>query len=290
MAKVSVVIPVYNGEKYISEAINSALNQTFEDIEIVVVNDASKDNTEKVIFDNFESLISSGKIKYLKNETNKERVFSRNLGVKNSSGEYIYFLDYDDKWDTTYIEKTLPYFNEFDILYSFPRSFIDENSKLIRKSKKTLPTLEKLIFSGNIGYPSASAFKKGAFLGYKQEFLMREDWEIYLRSFLEGKKLAVLDIDTVFIREHSNRTSKDSSFYEATLKVYEFYKDKIPKNFLPYLEIHVSDVAFKFGDFKTGYKMLFSAISKDPKVLLDKRNLLNFLKRSIRIDRFILNK
>ena len=290
MAKVSVVIPVYNGEKYISEAINSALNQTFEDIEIVVVNDASKDNTEKIIFKNFSDLISKGKIKYIKNEVNKERVFSRNLGVKNSSGEYIYFLDYDDKWDTTYIEKTLSYFNEFDILYSFPRSFIDENSKLIRKSKKNLPNLEKLIFSGNIGYPSASAFKKEAFLGYKQEFLMREDWEIYLRSFLEGKKLAVLDVDTVFIREHSNRTSRDSSFYEATLKVYEFYKDKIPKNFLPYLEIHVSDVAFKFGDFKTGYKMLFSAISKDPKVLLDKRNLLNFLKRSIRIDRFILNK
>lgn len=290
MAKVSVVIPVYNGEKYIKEAMDSVLNQTYTDIEVVIVNNASTDKTEEVIFDNFKNSIDVGKIRYFKNKANKERVFSRNFGVKNSSGKYIYFLDYDDKWDKTHIKKTLPYFEKFEILYIFPRSFINQNSNLIRKSKKKIYDLEKLIFSGNIGYPSASAFKRNTFLGYKQEFLMREDWEIFLRSFLEGKKIAILDINTVFMREHSDRTSRNYSFYEATLKVYQSYKDKIPKKHSPYIEIHVSDIAFKFGDFKTGYKMLISAIYKNPKVLLDKRNLLNFLKRSIRIDRFILNK
>jgi glycosyltransferase involved in cell wall biosynthesis len=290
VAKVSIVIPVYNGERYIKDAIDSVLNQTISDTEIVIINDASTDKTEELIFDNYKDLINSGKIKYLKNDTNKERVFCRNIGAENSKGEYIYFLDYDDKWDKTHLEKSLPYFKKYEIVYYFPRSYINEKSHLVRKSKKKIPTLEKLIFTGNIGYPSASAFRKNAFLKYKQEFLMREDWEIFIRSFLKKKSIFILDEDTVFIREHSNRTSRKNSFYTATLKVYTEYKDKIPPKYLPYFQMHVSDVAFKFGDFKTGYKMFFSAVSKNPKVLLDKRNFLNFLKRSVRIDRFILNR
>ena len=287
MPEVSVIIPVYNGEKYVKDSINSVLNQTFKDTEIIVVNDASKDNSEKVIFDNFGGLIDKGKIKYYRNTENKERVFSRNFGILKSKGNYIYLLDYDDIWKENYIETTLPYFNEFDIIYTYPRTIIDSFGNLKKISKKAIPNYKQIIFSGNIGYPSATALKKTTNLFYDNEFIMREDWELFLRAYQKKLKIKILDKNLVLIREHQNRTSKDKSFLNATLKVYEKYKNKTPKKYLPYFYFHISEVAFRFGDFKTGYKMLFNAVKEKPAVLLDKRNLITFLKRGIRIDRAI---
>ncbi|GAB6071912.1 glycosyltransferase family 2 protein [Venenivibrio stagnispumantis] len=291
MPEVSVIIPVYNGEKYIKNSINSVLNQTFKDFEIIIVNDASTDNTEKVIFENFNELINSGEIRYFKNEKNKERVYSRNLGLKEAKGSYIFYLDYDDIWVKDYIEKTIKIFDKYDVIYSYPRSFIDENGNMIRFSTKKISSLEKVIFSGNIGYPSATAIKKETNLLYKNDFLMREDWEIFIRAYLNGLKIALIDNNSVYIREHQNRTSKNNpNFYKATLKIYYEYKNKIREEYRHYFYFHISEIAFKFGDFKTGYNMLIKAIKQNPAILLDKRNLLTFLKRGFRIDRFFISK
>jgi len=293
MAKVSVIVPVYNGEKYIKEAIDSVLNQTYTDTEVIIVNDASSDKTEEVLFKNFGNLIKKGKIKYLKNKTNQGRNIAGNKGAKASSGNYLFFLDADDLWDKYHIEKNLPKLKNVDVIFSKPRTFIDESGNIKRVSKSKIEKdLDKMIFSSKIGFPSATAFKKQTFPFYNSEFKFREDIELFIRARLKGMKIKILDTNTVFIREHNSptRMSKTNNFYIYTLKLYEEYKSKIPPKYLPYFEMHVSDIAFKFGDFKTGYRMLISAISKNPKVLLDKRNILNFLKRSIRIDRFVLNK
>jgi len=287
MIEVSVIIPVYNGEKYIKDSINSVLNQTFKDLEIIIVNDASTDKTEKIIFENFKDLIKQGKIKYFKNSKNKERVFSRNFGFDMSSGKFVFFLDYDDIWDRNYVYNVLNIINKYDIVYSFPKTIIDYKSKIVHKSKKNLESLEVIIFSGNIGYPSATALKRESFLYYNENFLMREDWELFLKSYLNNLKIFILDNDKVYIREHTNRTSKNKDFYAATMKVFYYYKDKVPEKYLPYFYFHISEVAFKFGDFKTGYSMFFEAIKRNPQILLNKRNFLTFLKRSIRIDRFL---
>jgi glycosyltransferase involved in cell wall biosynthesis len=93
MPKVTVIIPTYNRAKSLPSAINSVLKQSFQDFEIIVVDDASSDNTEEVV-----RAIADPRIKYLRNETNKREAGARNTGVTNSSGEYIAFLDDDDEW------------------------------------------------------------------------------------------------------------------------------------------------------------------------------------------------
>jgi Glycosyltransferases involved in cell wall biogenesis len=91
--KVSVIIPTYNRAEFLSSAIASVLNQTFQDFEIIVVDDASTDNTHQVVssFDNY-------RIKYIRHETNRNGSVARNTGIMMSSGEYIAFLDDDDEW------------------------------------------------------------------------------------------------------------------------------------------------------------------------------------------------
>lgn len=96
--KVSIIIPVYNGENYIRESINSALNQTYKNIEIVVVNDGSKDNTDEICK-------SFGKkIKYIKKE-NGGVATALNTGIKAAKGQYIAWLSHDDLYKENRIEK-----------------------------------------------------------------------------------------------------------------------------------------------------------------------------------------
>ena len=89
MVKVSIIIPAYNGDRYIAEAIEGILTQTYSDYEIIVVDDGSTDNTRQIIQQ------YGDRIQYL-SQTNQGVAASRNLGLKASQGEYIAFLDQDD--------------------------------------------------------------------------------------------------------------------------------------------------------------------------------------------------
>lgn len=93
MPKVSVVIPTYNRPEFLSSAITSVLNQTFQDFEIIVVDDGSRNNTPEVV-----NRLNNKKIKYIRNEINKGEAGARNTGIMNSDSEYIAFLDDDDEW------------------------------------------------------------------------------------------------------------------------------------------------------------------------------------------------
>jgi glycosyltransferase involved in cell wall biosynthesis len=91
MAFFSVIIPTYKRAHSIRKAIESILSQTFQDLEVIIVDDASPDETEIIV-----NSIGDQRIKYIKNETNQERCVSRNLGIEEAIGTYICFLDSDD--------------------------------------------------------------------------------------------------------------------------------------------------------------------------------------------------
>ncbi len=95
----SVVIPLYNKEHYIVNTINSVLNQTYQDYELIVIDDGSTDNSFAVA-----KTIQSNKIKLIQ-QVNQGVAVARNTGVKNANGEFIAFLDADDCWYPNYLEE-----------------------------------------------------------------------------------------------------------------------------------------------------------------------------------------
>ena len=101
MPKVSVIVPVYNVEKYIEKCLESLVNQTLKDIEIIIVNDGSKDKSEKII----NKFLSKYKNIVYVEKQNGGLSDARNYGMKYAKGEYIAFLDSDDYVDTTIYEK-----------------------------------------------------------------------------------------------------------------------------------------------------------------------------------------
>ncbi len=102
---VSVIIPTYNRAALVVQAVQSALNQTYTNMEIIVVNDGSTDNTPEILKE------YEGKIKYVYQERS-ERSKARNEGFRHSTGSYIAFLDSDDLWLPTKIEKQVEVLNK----------------------------------------------------------------------------------------------------------------------------------------------------------------------------------
>lgn len=138
--KVSVIIPVYNGEKYIAYAIESVLCQTYKNIEIIVVDDDSKDKTAEVVRNYQETYNQTDKqegLTYIY-QTNQGTAAARNKGIVNSTGEYIALLDYDDIWEPEKIELQVKYMiehQEVGMVHS-DAGFIDKNGNLIDDMKR----------------------------------------------------------------------------------------------------------------------------------------------------------
>jgi glycosyltransferase involved in cell wall biosynthesis len=96
---VSVIIPIYNEERYVAKAINSVLSQTYQDIEIVLINDGSSDGSKDIIFD----YLNLPNVVYLE-QSNGGVAAARNIGLRVARGELIAFLDQDDVWMLQKIE------------------------------------------------------------------------------------------------------------------------------------------------------------------------------------------
>jgi len=105
MPKVSVVIPTHNRAEFVKAAIQSVLNQTYQDFEIIVVDDASKDATAEAV-----NSFQDGRIQYVRHETNKGEAGARNTGVMNAIGQFVAFLDDDDEWLPEKLEKQVNLF------------------------------------------------------------------------------------------------------------------------------------------------------------------------------------
>ena len=108
MVKVSVVIPTYNRAHILGRSIDTALNQTYRDIEILIVDDGSTDET----FDAVKTFLRHSQVRYLCHERNKGCQAARNTGIKNARGDYVAFLDSDDTWIPEKIELQLDAINK----------------------------------------------------------------------------------------------------------------------------------------------------------------------------------
>jgi glycosyltransferase involved in cell wall biosynthesis len=126
--KISIIIPVYNVEKYLRECLDSCVNQTLEDIEIICVDDASPDNSIKILE---EYQQKDSRIRIFRHEENKNLGTARNTGLTNATGEYVWFVDSDDYIDTKACQILYDAIKEFDvdILCFSALKFVDEDKK-----------------------------------------------------------------------------------------------------------------------------------------------------------------
>ena len=140
--KVSVIIPTYNRAHLIGRAIKSVLSQTYEDFELIIVDDSSTDNTEDIIRQFQEK---DKRIKYIKHEKNRGGSAARNTGIKSSKGEYIAFLDSDDEWLCEKLEKQIRLFSSIPtkvgVLYCRAYDFDDDTG---------IEELRSCLFEGDV--------------------------------------------------------------------------------------------------------------------------------------------
>ena len=102
MPKISIIIPVYNAEEYLKRCLNSIVNQTLKDIEIICVNDCSIDNSLEILNSYAQR---DNRIKVIDCKTNGGESKARNIGLDNSTGEFLAFVDNDDELDLDFYEK-----------------------------------------------------------------------------------------------------------------------------------------------------------------------------------------
>lgn len=130
----SIIIPCYNVEKYVVDCVESVLNQTEKDFEIIIVNDGSTDKTLQIITDKYSKLES---VKII-DQKNGGLSDARNTGIKNSNGEYLCFVDSDDYWnDEKALEKIKKYIieNNVDVVVIGNTKFFENSEKQISKKK-----------------------------------------------------------------------------------------------------------------------------------------------------------
>lgn len=178
MPKISVIIPVYNTEKYIEKCLDSLESQRMQDFEIIIVNDGATDNSENVIKDYMKN--SKLNIKYLKKE-NGGLASARNYGVKKASGKYLSFLDSDDYLDKNLFSELEKYIDKDIDLIKFKMKTVDENGKLIEK-------LDGPVFnvcSGEEAYEKLCTADKymdpACIYLYKREFFVENNFKYKLR-------------------------------------------------------------------------------------------------------------
>lgn len=234
MPKVSIIIPCYNQGKYVAEAINSALRQTFKDIEIVCVNDGSTDNSVEIIksFENkYKNFI------FLNNKENRGVIYSRNFAIKNCNGTYILPLDADDIIEPTYVEKAVKILDNnpnIGIVYCKAKIFGNYDKYWnLKPFNKSDILYENCIFC-------SALFRKSDFLkigGYNNNMKYGcEDYDLWL-SFIE-QGLEVFQINEILF---SYRQYDETSRTTISLKNKKEIWNNLIKN---HINLYLNDENF----------------------------------------------
>jgi len=213
--KVSIIMPVYNGDKFLRESIESVLSQTFKDFEFIIINDGSTDSSLSIIkeYSNKDSRIK------IIDQKNKGVSTSRNNGIKNSVGEYIAFIDSDDLWSKEKLEIQINTFlkdKDLKICGTWGM-VINESGKEIRKFEYP-PIIDKEIKIKSIyKYPfitSSIIFKKEILNMnklFKAKIKLAEDYEFITNYIYKNK---CININDYLIKYRIHKNNSDNSFYK----------------------------------------------------------------------------
>ncbi len=159
MPLVSVIIPYFKKKEYIKQTVDSVLKQTFQDFEIVIIYDDENLEDYEYLIENFKKIPN---IKVIKNRKNLGVGISRNIGIKNSSGEFLAFLDADDLWLPNKLEEQIKYMKSNNLIFSFSnyeKKFLKKRNIQVVCDKKKL-SYNDLLKSCDIGLSTVILKKK----------------------------------------------------------------------------------------------------------------------------------
>lgn len=232
MPRISIVMPVYNGGNYLETSINSVLNQTFTDFELICVNDASTDNSEAILNDFSQK---DPRVIYF-TKHNEGAGLALNDGIKKAQAEYLCFIDQDDKYDLHYLEKMFnsihnteynmcvcnAYFWEGDKLTRVPYPSSSEKEIIIKTVK------QKQIFTSSFFPQWAKIIRRQFLLENNITFPAREnkahDVPVHYKLISLCEKVGHLEESLYFHRLHSEQISYN---FDTALYYYYSFNDVI---------------------------------------------------------------
>lgn len=242
MSKVSVIIPVYNVEKYLRQCLDSVVNQTLKDIEIICINDCSPDNSLSILEEYAEN---DNRIKIINLEKNGGLGNARNVAMQEVTSDYIMFLDSDDWLELNACELAYNHIKNRDNDFVFFNLFnyYESTGKIVPDFNKTKSFYEHFAentFSPNeIDFPflgNAFAwlkiYKKNFLLDNKIEFCLTpfEDQVFNLKIFLYAKSISILNVPLYYYRRRLGSITQDPYYWSALLsrkrKIFEILKTK----------------------------------------------------------------
>lgn len=237
--KISTILPVYNGSEFIESSINSILNQTFEDFELIIINDGSTDNSLEII----KNLQKKDKRITLINSQNNEGLQkSLNKGMKVAKGKYIARMDSDDisskkrfEIQHNFLEKNPDVFLVGSSAIIINRS--GEKVGVLKKFNNCRQIKKKLEKRNCMIHPSIM-FRNKRNLLYREKFKCSEDYDLYLRILSLGKKITNLPDLLIKYRISEGSfvsTMPNQIFYFEKAK--EFYQQRKKQNFEDYSQL-----------------------------------------------------
>ena len=224
---VSIVMPTYNHAKYLPISVQSVLDQTFTNWELIIVDNFSTDNTLEVL-----SQFSDARIKILK--INNEGCIgkSRNLAINSAKSEWLAFLDSDDSWDPNKLEVILGHLHEdIDFLYHNLRvvdaDMHELKSMQIRSRKLNSPIIKDLVLNGNTIATSSAVVRRNVVLnigGMSEEtdLIGIEDYNTWLRISVITEKFKLIPVYLGSYRKHNSNHSTFEDFRPPLAAIEEF--------------------------------------------------------------------
>jgi len=243
--KVSVIIPVYNTEKYLSETIDSVINQTigFNNIELILVNDGSKDNSEKVC-KYYEEKYDNVKYIYKDNSGVSD---TRNLGKKESTSKYIMFLDSDDKLNDIALEKLYNFIEkneEIDFVISRVKFF--EKSEVYHYMDYRFDDGDRVVDINDNKYVKYNQYHSTGILirkkaiekiDYDKNVKYGEDMKFMASILLNNPKFGIVKEAMLYYRKRKDESSavnkqySDKSWFTNSLDAYKYVLDKAKEKY-----------------------------------------------------------
>ena len=219
---VSIIMPAYNCEKYVVEAIESVINQTYSNFELIVIDDGSNDSTLKIINDLAEK---DNRIKALQNEKNSGVSATRNRGISIAEGNWIAFLDSDDIWVEEKLEKQMNCVKENNADFIFTAStYIDEDGKPYRGIFEVPEKISyRKLLRQNVITCSSVLVKKKYFDNIKMEKdEMHEDYAVWLRILKLG--ITAYGVNEPLLIYRISRNSKSGNKIKTVKMTYKVFR------------------------------------------------------------------